>query len=198
MYLLRNGTFCHFFLDFTLFHHFWSNFAPNIVNIGNFALKKMRRNSGEPRKMILSDGQSWHLRISKIYGSSGWNCAAPQLKHWKAPIDPKTIHRAEIHQHGPFWDVLGTYRSSKRTIFTLKCPHWEKRWIFTFAPLRPAPRKKRPPRTSLILVPDDQDDDEEDQVQQQLLPTMGRWDGAQVRWEKAGLQNVIVIVILAL
>ena len=132
MYLLKNGTFCHFFLDFTLFHHFWSNFAPNIVNIGYFALKKMRRNSGEPRKMILSDGQSWHLRISKIYGSSGWNCAAPQLKHWKAPIDPKTIHRAEIHQHGPFWDVLGTYRSSKRTIFTLKCLHWEKR---SYAPL---------------------------------------------------------------
>ena len=123
----KMALFATFFLDFTLFHHFWSNFAPNIVNIGYFALKKMRRNSGEPRKMILSDGQSWHLRISKIYGSSGWNCAAPQLKHWKAPIDPKTIHRAEIHQHGPFWDVLGTYRSSKRTIFTLKCLHWEKR-----------------------------------------------------------------------
>ena len=41
-------------------------------------------------------------------------------------------------------------------------------------------------------------DDDDDQVQQQLLPAMGGGEGAKVRRQKAGLQNVIDINIVVI
>ena len=65
---------CHIFLDCTSFHEFSSIPGPNIVNLRYFALKTLGRNWGELRKMTFWDGQSWHLRLSKIQGSTAkWN-----------------------------------------------------------------------------------------------------------------------------
>ena len=105
-YLPKNDTFCHISLDFTLFHQFLAVSVPNIVNIGHFTLIKVRRNSGELKNMPFLVGQSYHLRIAKTQGSSGWNYSAPPMTHREAQNAPKTFNKDKIHQHKAFWSTL--------------------------------------------------------------------------------------------
>ena len=56
--LPKNDTFCHIFLDSTLFHQFLPVLVPNIVNVGYFTLIKVRQNSGELKNMPFLVGQS--------------------------------------------------------------------------------------------------------------------------------------------
>ena len=105
-YLPKNDTFCHISLDFTLFHQFLAVSVPNIVNVGHFTLIKVRRNSGELKNMPFLVGQSYHLRIAKTQGSSGWNYSAPPMTHREAQNVPKTFNRDKIHQHKAFWSTL--------------------------------------------------------------------------------------------
>ena len=105
-YLPKNDTFCHISLDFTLFHPFLAVSVPNIVNVGHFTLIKVRRNSGELKNMPFLVGQSYHLRIAKTQGSSGWNYSAPPMTHREAQNVPKTFNRDKIHQHKAFWSTL--------------------------------------------------------------------------------------------
>ena len=105
-YLPKNDTFCHLFLDSTLFHQFLAVSVPNIVNIGHFTLIKVRRNSGELKNMPFLVGQNYHLRIAKTQGSSGWNYSAPPMTHREAQNAPKTFNKDKTHQHKAFWSTL--------------------------------------------------------------------------------------------
>ena len=106
-YLPKNDTFCHIFLDSTLFHQFLAVSVPNIVNVGHFTLIEVRRNSGELKNMPFLVGQSDHLRIAKTQGYTSRNCEAPPMMHREAPNDPKTFHRGKSHQQKVFWPFLG-------------------------------------------------------------------------------------------
>ena len=108
--LPKKYSFWHIFLDFTLFHQFLAILVLNIVNFSYFALIKMRRNSGEPKKIMFLAGQMNHLRGTKIQGFTGWKCAEAHLMHWKAQNNPKAIHRSELHQHKAFWLTWGPLR----------------------------------------------------------------------------------------
>ena len=125
-YSSKNVTFCHIFLDFTLFHQFLASLLPNIVNVGYFALIKVRRNSGELKKMQFFIAQSCHLRRVKTQGSTGRNCKEPRMMYSEVPNDPKVIHRGQMHQYKPFkrtfFYLLGANRSLKGTIFSPKKP----------------------------------------------------------------------------
>ena len=105
-YLPKNDTFCHIFLDSTLFHQFLAVSVPNIVNVGHFTLIEVRRNSGELKNMPFLVGQNYHLRIAKTQGSSGWNYSAPPMTHREAQNVPKTFNRDKIHQYKAFWSTL--------------------------------------------------------------------------------------------
>ena len=105
-YLPKNDTFCHIFLDSTLFHQFLAVSVPNIVNVGHFTLIKVRRNSGELKNLPFLVGQSYHPRIAKTQGSSGWNYSAPPMTHREAQNAPKTVNKDKIHQHKAFWSTL--------------------------------------------------------------------------------------------
>ena len=80
--------------------------VPNIVNVGHFTLIKVRRNSGELKNLPFLVGQSYHLRIAKTQGFSGWNYSAPPMTHREAQNVPKTFNRDKIHQYKAFWSTL--------------------------------------------------------------------------------------------
>ena len=116
-YFSKNVTFCQIFLDFTLFHQFLASLLPNIVNIGYFAVIKVRRNSGELKKMQFFIAQSCHLRRVKTQGSTGRNCEEPRVMYSEVPNDPRVIHRGQIHQYKPF----------QRTFLPFRCPQESQR-----------------------------------------------------------------------
>ena len=102
----QNGLISHSFLNCELLRWILVILLTNIVNVGYFGLIKVRRNSGELKNMPFLVGQSYHLRITKTQGSSGWNCSAPPMTHKEAQNVPKTFTRDKIHQHKAFWSTL--------------------------------------------------------------------------------------------
>ena len=122
-YLPKNDTFCHISLDFTLFHQFLPVSVPDIVNVGHFTLIKVRRNSGKLKNMPFLVGQSYHLRIAKTQGSSGWNYSAPPITHKLFPKHLTGIKYINIKHFGPLWNLLYTHEGPKTTIFSPKKHH---------------------------------------------------------------------------
>ena len=114
-YMVQNACFCWFLVDYSLLPADINISWPKEINIISFTSKKVVRTRGEPQKMLFLGVQSHHLRNAKIQGSTGWNCLAPNMTHWEASHDPRTVYRVRIHHHKAFGPYLG--------------PFWHPEWL---------------------------------------------------------------------
>ena len=114
-YLVQNACICWFLVDYSLLPADINISWLNAIIIISFTSEKVVRTRGEPQKMLFSGVQSHHLRNAKIQGSTGWNCLAPNMTHWEASNNPRTIYSGRIHHHKAFGPYLG--------------PFWHPQWL---------------------------------------------------------------------